>query len=75
MSFDAQGRLRNIEILGPPNADVWIESYECLEVGFLMFDVVDLGNILNYKTHVLDYVARYGPALWYLNTRRITECV
>ena len=31
-----------------------------------MFEVVDLGNILNYKTHVLDYVARYGPALWYL---------
>ena len=66
MSFEAQGRLRNIETLGPPNADVWTESYVCLEGGFRMFDVVDLGNILNYKTHVLDYVARYGPALWYL---------
>ena len=66
MTFDGTGRLRNIEILGPPNAEVWKESYECLEVGFIMFDVVDLGNIINYKNMILAYVSRYGQAMWYL---------
>ena len=65
-TFDSNGKLRQIEILGPPNDTIWKESYDCLEVGFVMFDVVDLGNIIEYCKVILKYVKRYGPALWYL---------
>ena len=65
-TFDSNGRLRQIEILGPPNFEAWEESYGCLETGFIMFDTVDLGNILNYCTKIGKYVKRYGAALWYL---------
>ena len=65
-TFDSQGRLRHIELLGPENPDKWHESYACLRTGFVMFNVVSLGNIDNYQRHIARYIKRYGMSLWYL---------
>ena len=49
-TFDTSGRLRQIEIFGPPSFEAWSESYGCAETGFTMFNTVDLGNVLNYSS-------------------------
>ena len=64
--FDGAGKLRPVEIAGPPTPDVWQESHECAKTGFIMFDAMSLGNLDNYAAHFSCLAKTYGQSGWYL---------
>ena len=64
--LDGAGKLRPVEIAGPPTPDVWQESHEGAKTGFIMFEDISLGNLDNYAAHFLCLVMRYGQSVWYL---------
>ena len=41
--FDGTGKLRPVEIAGPPTPDVWQESHEGAKTGFIMLDAISFG--------------------------------
>ena len=64
--FDGAGKLRPVEIAGPPTPEVWQESHDCAKTGFIMFDAISLGNLDNYAAHFMSLVKMYGQSVWYL---------
>ena len=64
--LDNDGTFRTVEIAGPPNLEVWLDSFEVMATAFLMLDVVDLGTLNSYRRAISDFHARYGPACWLL---------
>ena len=63
---DGAGKLRPVEIAGPPTPDVWQESHDGDKTGFIMFVNISLGNLDNYAAHFLCLVMRYRQSVWYL---------
>ena len=64
--FAADGTLRNGEIAGPPDINVWAASYDVFATGSIMLNILDLGTLLKYRKLILRYHARYGPQVWLL---------
>ena len=64
--FDNDGNIIMIEIAGPPTIAVWLLSWEVFATGCIMLDIVDLGVLLAYRTHIVSLHSRYGPQAWLL---------
>ena len=66
MSFDSSGQLKQVEVFGPADFELWEESHDCLKTGILMFSAVDLGWIDLYHKKQQKYARRYGRAVWHI---------
>ena len=66
LQFGADGALRNVELNGPLDLDMWISCYRLLEAAFVMLDIVDLGPLQRYREMIVSYARRYGPTVWHL---------
>jgi hypothetical protein len=60
------GEMRSVEFFGPPSYEVWDKCYTLLQTGMVMFDQVDLGNLMIYLDKVKGYSDRYGAGVWHL---------
>ena len=62
--LNADGSLRTIEIMGPPNLEAWKECFAILSTAYVMLDVVDLGVLNAYCKNIERLYSRYGQSTW-----------
>ena len=55
-----------VEIAGPPTMAMWLLSWEVFSTACIMLDIIDLGTLLAYRTHMMTLHSRYGPQAWLL---------
>ena len=55
LTKDTEGKpvLMPVEIAGPPDIDVWMESWAVFSTAMVMLDAVDLGILDLYKSRIL----------------------
>ena len=63
-TLDRDGSLKPIELYGPNNLGLWLQSYNVLLTLLVMLDAVDLGHLQKYRSHVERLAERYGSRVW-----------
>ena len=74
LRFGKDGELVNVEIHGPPNVDVWMESFMLMRTGLISFEAVSLGRLEAYSDKINHYADRYGPEVWALLYQADVRC-
>ena len=64
--LDAGATFRYVEVAGPPNIEVWEQSYNVMSTAFIMLNLLDLGTLEQYRRKIIAYHTRYGPSCWLL---------
>ena len=60
VTFNEDGELLPIQILGPPNMETWQSCWGVYKVAMLMLEAVDLGVLDSYEKEMLRYHQLYG---------------
>ena len=64
--LDSNATFRYMEVAGPPNLEVWSESFQVMQTAFLMLEICELGTLTQYHKHITDLHTRFGPQCWML---------
>ena len=62
------------ELYGPPSFGQWEECYDVLTTGLIMLNVVSRNKLVDYKMHIKELAAAYGPKVWHLLYQTDVRC-
>ena len=62
------------EFYGPPSYGQWEECYDVLATALLMLGIVGRNKIADYKQHIRELAAAYGPKVWHLLYQTDVRC-
>ena len=68
------GSFFEAELYGPPSYSQWEECYDVLATGLLMLDIVSRNKLADYKSHIRELAAAYGPKVWHLLYQTDVRC-
>ena len=68
------GTLKSVELHGPANIGLWLQSYQVLVNTLVMLDTVDLGTLLKYKEKIEKFHDRYGENIWAIVYQADVRC-
>ncbi|MDE0916350.1 MAG: hypothetical protein OSB57_14335 [Planctomycetota bacterium] len=68
------GSFIEAELFGPPSYGQWEECFDVLATGLLMLDIVSRNKIADYKDHIRELAAAYGPKVWHLLYQTDVRC-
>ena len=63
VTIGRDGTLKSVELHGPANIGLWLQSYQVLVNTLVMLDTVDLGTLLTYKEKIEKFHDRYGEKI------------
>ena len=64
LTIGTDGQLKTVELQGPQNISMWLQSYQVLSNALVMLDAVDLGTLQKYREKIEKYHDRYGDKIW-----------
>lgn len=64
LTIGTDGHLKTVELQGPQNIAMWLQSYQVLSNALVMLDAVDLGTLQKYREKIEKYHDRYGEKIW-----------
>ena len=68
------GTLQNVELTGPTNINMWLQSWQVFSNACVMLDIIDLGVLNKYRDLMEKYHNRYGVAIWALLYQADVRC-
>ena len=68
------GTLQNVELTGPTNVNMWLQSWQVFSNACVMLDIIDLGVLNKYRDLIEKYHNRYGVAIWALLYQADVRC-
>lgn len=74
LQLHTDGTLKMVELVGPPDFDTWLRSYQLLLTGLVGFGAVSLGPLLDYAEKIRSYTQRYGESTWALLYQADVRC-
>eukprot|EP00435_Cladocopium_sp_Y103_P045514 s2395_g13.t1 len=74
VAIGRDGVIRQVELQGPPNIGVWLQSYNVLLTILVMRKAVDLGVLLKYRSHIERLHDRYSDKIWAILYQAETRC-
>ena len=60
------GMLTTVELTGPTNFAMWLQSWQVFSNVCIMLDIIDLGTLTKYRDMIEKFHNRYGHAIWAL---------
>ena len=60
------GVLSTVELTGPTNFGMWLQSWQVFSNVCIMLDIIDLGTLTKYRDTIEKFHNRYGHAIWAL---------
>ena len=64
VQLHVNGRLKDVEIVGPPDFHRWEECHRLMTTACVGFEVVSLGALTGHHRKIKEYSDCYGPAVW-----------
>ena len=68
------GSFFEAELFGPPSYCQWEQCFDVLATGLLMLDIVSRNKLADYKEHIRELSAAYGPTVWHLLYQTDVRC-
>ena len=68
------GLLTSVELTGPSNFGMWLQSWQVFSNVCVMLDIVDLGVLTKYRDLIERFHNRYGQAIWALLYQADNRC-
>ena len=74
LQMHAGGVLKELELVGPPNVEAWLECFRLLMTGLIGFKAVSLGTLMDYAEKIKSYASRYGDKTWAMLYQADVRC-